>query len=219
MANRNAGMPAGVVTADLQKAVDLDPINSAALFWLSRMVGNSKLDEAQTLLERSSISGDLFWFPWIYYDLAQLENKSGNYDKALKALEVAIRVKGDVLEFYDEREKAERGLGRSKSEVIRNLSAGYNSAGDLKLKLDQPKAALDIYRRSLDILVDLEEQNSSAELQRDLASTISKISEVIIGLGAKDKAIGFWETAIQSGHLSRQEDILRDEIRRLSNAP
>jgi hypothetical protein len=73
--------------------------------------------------------------------------------------------------------------------------------------------------RSLDVLVALEKKNSSTELQRDLAVTVSKISEVIIGLGAKDKAIVFWETVIQSGHLRRQEGILKGEIQRLSDLP
>ena len=219
LANVGAEMPASVVTADLQKAVELDPVNPLALLQLSRRIESSKPDEVRTLLERSSAASDLFTLPWIYYDLAQLEHKNGNYEKALQALEVAIRVKSDVLEFYNQRAEAEERLGRSENEVRRNRSAGYNSAGDLRLKLDQPKAALDIYMRSLDLLVDLEKKNSSAELQRDLAVTVSKISEVIISLGAKDKAIVFWETVIQSGHLRRQEGILKGEIQRLADSP
>ena len=70
----NAGMPADSVTADLQKTVELDPVNPWALFWLSRMVGDNKPDEARELLERSSTFSDLFALPWIYYNLAQLEN-------------------------------------------------------------------------------------------------------------------------------------------------
>src|SRR5262249_574200 len=142
--------------------------------------------------------------PFVHHRIAKLNNERGDYSRALDSIKVAIELKGDELEFYDERAKSETNLKMPAAETTRTLAAGYARAGDIlfrsrekvgdaKLKQAKLRKTFDADWRSLETLSRIEKGAADANVRNDIASVISKISGLIELLESKGKAVSFWQ--------------------------
>ena len=216
--------------ADLQKAVEFDPVDGLALIYLSDRIAKEDRDKALDLLEQSKRANLHYtWLPFVQYRIAKLNNERGDYSRALDSIKVAIDLKGDELEFYDERAKSETNLKMPAAETTRTLAAGYARAGDIlfqsrekagdaKLKQAKLRKTFDAYWRSLETLSRIEKGAADAQVRNDIASVISKISGLIELLESKGKAVSFWQNVAQSALMKQHQEALENEINRLSTA-
>ena len=195
---------------DIRKALHYDPFDFDALSVLSYVVKNH--DEALEWLDKSIKVRP--HDAQLYYRKAQLLNKNNRYDEALKAINVAIAIKLDSLEFYDERSTAEQGRNQNKVEAVRNQAAGYGEAADNMRRLGQTGKALDTYARSLKMLAEIAQGRRNVNIQSDMIVTIHKISRMLEEQGSKAKAIEFLN--LEFGNVKGLEETLKDEISCLS---
>lgn len=184
----------GMTDADkrhyFQQSIELGPANSGALTELSDAVANTNPEKAIELLRRS-VSLDPS--AGNYSKLAMLQNKIGKHRDALESIKLAIALQSDSAEYYEERMRAEAGLGLSEIERGRHLAEGFMTIGDARLRdlratsdvAEKEKAfglAGDAYRKSLEILSRLSKNES---VTADLALVNAKLARLQEARGQK----------------------------------
>jgi hypothetical protein len=218
IANLNLGITGKAFMDDLRQAVAYDPSASEAYWFLSGGLLADQPDEAEDLLEQGFRTNVNFWeLGGLYKRKAEIQVKKGNFQAALDAIETAIQMSQSDLSLYEDRARIEQNLQRSDVEIARHRSEGYSRAAEAKQKLGQASDALDAYRQSLRILVDLKAGSAEADVKRDVVALVSKISKLLADLGSKEKAIAFWRLALETGYLKGFEEIVNSEINRLSS--
>jgi tetratricopeptide (TPR) repeat protein len=163
-----------------EKTINLGPANSGALSGLSDLIASSDPAKAIELLKRSLT---LDPSAGSYYKLALLQNKVGSYRDALASIKLAIALQNDNADYYEERRRAEAGLGMNAVEYEMHLAEGYLEVADARVRsfkagtdfTEKDKAfgeAMDAYRKSQEILSRLPK---SEKVSADLAIVNAKI--------------------------------------------
>jgi len=168
-----------------QKALESGPADAYVLAQLSNLVANTNKTEAISLLKRSltlNPSADT------YYKLAKLQNDSGSHHDAFESIKMAISLRGESADYYQEREsyykereRTEEGLGVSETDRKRHLAAGYTEIGDSLLKQLKTYQAFGAYMASQRVLSELAKGRENAAVSADLvvaASNLSRVREI-----------------------------------------
>jgi tetratricopeptide (TPR) repeat protein len=166
-----------------QEAIHLGPANAGALAELSDAAAANDPPKAIEYMKRSVMHDPT---ADSYYKLATLQNKVGNYREALGAIKLAIALQSDNANFYEERKRAEIGLGISETDREMHLAEGYLEIGDARLRAlkassesaEKEKAfdqANDAYLRSLGILSPLPRNE---RVSANLAVVNAKLSQL-----------------------------------------
>lgn len=165
-----------------QKALELGPADPYTLSQLSDLVANTNKTEAISLLKRSltlNPSADT------YYKLAKLQNDSGRHHDAFESIKVAISLRGDNADYYEEREsyykereRTEEGLGVSETDRKQHLAAGYAEIGDSMLKQLKTYQAFGAYKASQRVLSELAKLGENTAVSDALAVVASKLSHL-----------------------------------------
>jgi len=165
------------VRSSFEKALDLGPANSSAMTELSARLAYSDPGKAKDLLRRSVAldpSADN------YYRAAVLQNRMSDYKSSLASIKMAIALKNDDASYYEERERAEAGLGIGEVERKRHLASGYREIGDSLLKQGKNVAAFQTYRNAAEVLAQIAEQDKSGVAANELAvirASFAKVTE------------------------------------------
>ena len=114
-----------------------------------------------------------------YHRLGILQNKSGKHRDALKSINLAIALESDNATYYEERERAEAGLGVSAIERTRHLAEGYSHIGDRQLKQDKKAEAYQTYQKALRTLSTVANSDKSGAVANDMAVVNSKITRLL----------------------------------------
>ena len=159
-----------------EQAIKLGPANAGALAQLSSTVAETDPEKAIDLLKRS-----LAWDPTPdnYRQLAVLQNQTGHHRDALQSINLAIALANDRTDFYEERERTEKGLGLSEVERQRHLAAGYSTVGDVQLKQQKTSAAYVSYLAALRVLTMVAKSDSTDAVKTDIAVVSSKIEALL----------------------------------------
>ncbi|HEX8072541.1 MAG TPA: tetratricopeptide repeat protein [Pyrinomonadaceae bacterium] len=194
---KDDNLTAAAVEADARKAVEYDPLNADAAVFLALYVAEDKPDEALRLFKRTLkiYPGT----PWIFYQIARLENRAGAYADARAAIEQAIALHLDspdkrddaatLKTYYDELEEAEIGVRVPAAVRQRRKAERLVTLGDAELRLGQPHEAYDAYARAREQYQQLAggqteaaaatpKQTTTAALECDLARVNAKLREV-----------------------------------------
>jgi tetratricopeptide (TPR) repeat protein len=166
-----------------QQVINLGPANSNALVELSRATADNDPAKAIDYMKRSIA---LDPSAYSYYELAVLQNRIRDYHGALQSMKFAIALQSDNADFYEERRRAEEGVGVSEAERQLHLAEGYCEIGDVYLRklraasapADKEKAfhaADDAYRKSFDILTQL---TRNEKVLTDLSMVNAKLSRL-----------------------------------------
>ena len=170
------GLEPGDVAKYSEEAVRLGPANAGALTQLSNAVAETNPEKAIDLLKRSLALDPT---PDNYRQLAVLQNQTGHHQDALQSINLAIALANDRIEFYEERERSEKGLGLSEVERQRHLAAGYSTVGDVQLKQEKPGEAYVSYLAASRVLSTIEKSDSSGTVKTDQAVVTSKIDALL----------------------------------------
>src|SRR5262249_16324784 len=81
--------------------------------------------------------------------------------------------------YYEERERAEKGVGVSELERQRHLAEGYSQVGDSQLKQDKKGDAYVSYRAALRTLSSVENSDSTGAVKADKAVVNSKLDALL----------------------------------------
>jgi tetratricopeptide (TPR) repeat protein len=82
------------------------------------------------------------------------------------------------------------------AQAQRDLSISLEKLGDVQLRLGDTKAALDYYRRDLDICQKLADDKGNAEAQRDLSVSFNKLGDVQLQLGDTKAALDSYRRSL-----------------------
>jgi tetratricopeptide (TPR) repeat protein len=170
------GLDAGDIAKYSQEAIKLGPANAGALAQMSSSVAETNPEKAIEFLKRSVAldpNADN------YRQLAALQNQTRHFQDALQSISLAIALGNDRSEFYEERERSERGLGRSQLETQRHLAEGYATVGDVQLKQERRSEAYVSYLAALRVLSAVEKSDSSGAVKTDEAVVSSKLDALM----------------------------------------
>jgi tetratricopeptide (TPR) repeat protein len=170
------GLQAGEVAKYSEESIKLGPANAGALAQMSSAVAETNPEKAIEFLKRSLA---LDPSPDNYRQLAALQNRSGHYQDALQSISLAIALSNDKTEFYEERERSEKGLGLSEVERQRHLAAGYSTVGDVQLKQERTSDAYRSYLAALGLLSTIEKSDSTDAVKTDKAVVSSKLDALL----------------------------------------
>jgi tetratricopeptide (TPR) repeat protein/energy-coupling factor transporter ATP-binding protein EcfA2 len=159
-----------------EKSIELGPANSGAMTGLSDMIAESEPEKAIELLRRSVA---LDPSASTFHRLGILQNKAGKHGDALKSINLAIALESDNATYYEERERAEAGLGVSVIERTRHLAEGYSQIGDWQLKQDKKAEAYQTYQKALRTLSAVANSDKSGSVANDRAVVNSKITRLL----------------------------------------
>ena len=170
------GLEAGEIAKYSEQATKLGPANAGALAQMSGAVAETNPEQAIKLLKRS-----LALDPTAdnYRQIAALQNQTGHYQDALQSINLAIALSNDRTDFYEERERAEKGLGVSEVDRQRHLAAGYTTVGDVQLKQEKPSDAYLTYRAALGVLTTVEKSDTTDAIKTDKAVVGSKLDALL----------------------------------------
>lgn len=224
LAKVNLGGSPEEIRRDLKTARELDPTAVPLAEDLTKGVYKiSKLldvDDAVDLIQRTARYNNPSALP--YYEVAKLLNEKQRYPEALENISRAIAIKVDELSFYDERARAEAGMGRDRAAVMRNQALGYLAAGDTMLRLGKEGNALYAFGESLRLLNNSVTKKNIEELRCEAATALSKVSRIIeeskkgmSALDAKRQTISQLEA--EFGELDKLEEILKSQVDRLNS--
>jgi tetratricopeptide (TPR) repeat protein len=212
-----------------QEVLKYDPVNSTALSRLGQLELNRAIaekdpqrksedqDKALSLFNRTlqADAGNAS----IYYWKAQILNSQKRYGEALKNINSAISIEPADFAYYQERQKEQEGLGWSKLEVAESLMEGYLAAGDASARSGDAGEALSAYLRGLVVLKELSNRPEERQpVEEMMGSAMHHISDFLIERGSPGSAKEFWESAVKAGQFQGFENIVDQEIKRLSEA-
>jgi hypothetical protein len=169
-------MDSAAVTHYAEEALKLGPANASALVQLSASIAESDRGKAIDLLKRSVALDPA---PDTYYQLAVLQNEAAKYQDALQSINLAIALVGDKASYYEERERAEKGLGVNEVERKRHLAAGYAHMGDTLFKQDKKSAAYFSYHGALKTLATVAKLDNTGAVNTDIAVVNSKLANLL----------------------------------------
>jgi tetratricopeptide (TPR) repeat protein len=170
------GLEAGDIAKYSEEAIKLGPANAGALANLSSAVANTDPEKAIEFLKRSVAldpSADN------YRQLAALQNQTRHYQDAMQSIALAIALANDRSEFYEERERSEKGLGVSELEIQRHLASGYTTVADVQLKQERRSEAYVTYLAALRVLSAVEKSDSTGAVKTDEAVVSSKLDALM----------------------------------------
>ena len=172
----NLGVEETKIREYFEQALQLGPGNSGALTALSSAIQGSDPEKAIELLKRS-----IAWDPSAdtYGQLAALQNQLGRHQDALQSINLAIALGSDRRDFYEERERTEKGLGVSEVERQRHLAEGYVRAGDAQAKQDKHADAYFDYLAALRVLSAVEKSDTTGSVKTDAAVVNSKLETLL----------------------------------------
>ena len=159
-----------------EKANELGPANAGILSELSEMVAPSDPEKAIDLLRRSLMQDPS---AANYYKLATLYNGKDRHKQALEAIELAIALDKSNVEYYQERKRAEEGLGVSKVQSTRHLAEGYSEIGDSALKQENLSESYAMYNEGRDALYQVEGLDKTGMVSADLVIINAKLARVL----------------------------------------
>lgn len=201
------GAPTEAILKDIREAKEFDPaavpnLHDTNFVKLSETLAQINPDEALDLLERTAKHN--YPSPKLYVQMAKLLNEKRRNREALEKIKVALAIRSDETELYDERKKAEEALCAKKeskdaacpnqAEILRRQATAYKEVGDALLSQGKTGAALDTYAKSLRILNDLAEQKNLPDIQCDINVTLSTVARIIEEQGTRAKAMEYLET-------------------------
>jgi flagellar biosynthesis GTPase FlhF/energy-coupling factor transporter ATP-binding protein EcfA2 len=237
-----ASMKAGLgathddIRRDIKEARRLDPSVVPDIYNLNRYA-----DQISKILAEKSLDDAVDFFargarynpplPDPYYVMAKLLNGGGRYDEALKAINVAIAMRSDRVEFYKERATAEEGKlrveaersggqvnARRKTEIAHDEARGYGEAGDALRKFGEAGGALDAYSHSLKVLDQIAAEKGIEEVHCEVEMILEKITRIHV----EDLKVTPANAAEYLGtfvsELKAISKIVKDEMARLSSA-
>src|SRR5690349_2274728 len=170
------GLEAGDIAKYSEEAVRLGPANAGALTQLSNAVAETNPEKAIDLLKRSLALDPT---PDNYRQLAVLQNQTGHHQDALQSINLAIALANDRSEFYEERERSEKGLGLSEVERQRHLAAGYSTVGDVQLKQQRTSDAYRSYLAAVSLLSTIEKADSTDAVKTEKAVVSNKLDTLL----------------------------------------
>jgi tetratricopeptide (TPR) repeat protein len=213
IANINLSESGADIEADLRKAIKCDPHYSDALIWLSARMESPDPNEALKLLYQSVTEG-IRWFaniPYVYSRIAALQSNLGRYKEAAEATRIAIAMKSDVLDYYEQLAVAERGLGKSLKNAAREVARFCQTQAEARSALGQKWNAFNTYWTGFQFLAAAKSQGSDAvDVQPEIVSMVSGVSKVLESIGSKEQAIVFWNSATNS--FKANDEALKEEV-------
>jgi hypothetical protein len=210
--NKLSTVSAETSEAELRKALEEEPTNGTAMYYLSKLLEERKPEESWGLLEQN-----IKVWPHdanLYQRKARLELSLKQFDKSLNSIQTAISLQGDELSLYDDRKEIEDALGKDGAESVRNQADGYNEAASAALKVGKAGQALNIYVKSLRILAAHAAESGDQSLRYDMVTTMHKLARLIELQSSKEKAIEFLHA--EFSETPALKDILQIEIERFS---
>jgi len=159
-----------------EETMKLGPANAGALAQMSAAIAETDPEKAIELLKRSLAldpSADN------YHQLAALQNQTRHYKDAMQSINLAIALADDKAEYYEERERAEKGLGSSEVDRKRHLAEGYTHLGDIYLKRDRKPEAYETYLKTIATLATLGAQDTSGGAAIDMRSVNARLANLL----------------------------------------
>jgi tetratricopeptide (TPR) repeat protein/energy-coupling factor transporter ATP-binding protein EcfA2 len=207
------------VEKEFRRAVEYDKADGESMIQISDLVARRDLNEALEWLERSRHAKlNVGALPWVYFRVAMIHLAEKRLSEAKQSIETAISLKRDEPAYYDLRAGIERSGDANETDVVRRLCEGYVEAGDIRSRLQRDSEAFSLYWASVEQLASLRKSGNQRELNRDIASVVSKISSVIESIESKAKAQEFWRTAVESSRWNEIRELFENEATRLSAA-
>jgi len=176
--------------ANNERALALDPYNSAALQDLADLVENDDPERALALLQKRQRVSTL-WSDQ-YLQLSRLQLRLKNYAEALRNIENAIARAPWQTTLYEMRHDIETAAGADRNRIVVHLVQGLRARAYYEVRVGRDDLALQTYLRAFMQLSSLQsiEADANFELQtivRDLSTFLST------GYRAED-AEQFWRT-------------------------
>ena len=216
---KKLGAPDQEVEQEFRLAVEYDKGDGESMFWISDLVARRDPDEALAWLERSRHANlRLELLASVHSRIAGIHLEKKRLSEAMQSIETAISIKRDEPELYDLRAKIELARSADETEVVRRLCEGYIEAGDIHFRLRRDSEALNLYWASVEKLAPIRKSGNERELNRDIASVVSKISSVIESTASRAKAVELWRIAVESRRWNQIRELFENEARRLSAA-
>jgi energy-coupling factor transporter ATP-binding protein EcfA2/flagellar biosynthesis GTPase FlhF len=196
---------------------------------ITQILSEQSLDDAVDFLSRGARYNPPSPDP--YYLMAKLLNSGGRYADALKAIKVAIAMRGDRLEFYRERATAEERLGiaeaerpggqpaaRRQTDAARAEARGYGEAGDAMRRFGKWGDALHAYRNSLKALDQIAAEKGIEEVHCEVEANLEKITRILVEDQKGTPADAAKYLGTFANKLKVISKIVNDEIARLASA-
>jgi len=217
LANLAATEPAGnkaVQQKEYELAIQYDP----ALLWprgeLADLIQQSDPKRAISLLQEANRLGT----PTDdnYAKIAGIQIATGDYPGALRSVDQAIALAPEKLGYYEMKDTAEKGLGRSPLERALDKSSAYRVQADSLARAGKPHEALTLYLDALHFLAQLNGDQGNASVRAEEVVEARGVSQMLETISTRKDAKQFWMTVSSTPYLQPIGEIAQQEIQRLS---